>query len=473
MASFDFSQCDSKQINRVDPKPHKDNKNVIMSSVAMYYGGPKQGKTRTLTTVFKGSDYIFLDFDSNYDSMRKKIETSGGQYFNGDNAFRLVDQLLMGTITNQVVILDAMNDIKMYMMRKVIEMEKDEDVARELTRVLKSGKIGNMQEETSTWYKATFGKMVNNSNSINVIHHTTASMGGEKMEGNQAAYMSKFDITYMIKKDESSGDSYFELVEQRDLVAPQTLNMNKGIDEAVKEAVRLFKSVQNEDNVVELSGMQIKNDVKRRMPKWSDVFSWQTILKTIATVKKVGKFSIYTLREDITFAKPEEKLDVVGIAEAAVKTLRESGTLSRSIIATKDADYTEITHYAKTNYDDVFTNEAGWTLEKPEINILGRDTKTLANNFWKAVKGEEIPKNVSLDAMKLIIPEENFDVVVDYLVAAGVAKEALGGGGYTIFAKKPDVEEAPIKEECCSNGTVGCVGGNLCGKCEWEIINEQ
>ncbi len=95
---------------------HQDNSNIVMNSSAMWYGSAKGGKTRILTKAFTGSNYIFLDFDANYDDVADLITKAGGVYLNGREAWRVLYQLMDKDIKDAVIIIDALNDVKSAML---------------------------------------------------------------------------------------------------------------------------------------------------------------------------------------------------------------------------------------------------------------------------------------------------------------------------------------------------------------------
>ena len=253
MVGFDFTPCVGN-LNRGSATKHPNNDNVIMNSANLFYGGPKTGKTRLIVTAFKNTDYVFLDFDNNYDDVAQLIIDNGGKYYNGKNAVMLLEQLLTGKITDTVVIIDAMNDVKMLMLdiqierlTSVILKSKDADKVNEyvalqktLERVKKAG-IGQFQEPTSIWYTHTIGKMLNHSNSINFVHHTTQNAQGDKMEGNQSAYASKFDTVYAIARQDIN-KSYFDLQTQRSNIAELTIGLEKGLKDAENYMIAMFNN---------------------------------------------------------------------------------------------------------------------------------------------------------------------------------------------------------------------------------------
>ena len=93
------------------PEPREDaflysNGTTIMNASTMFYGGAKTGKTRTIIKAFKGCDYFFLDFDRNYSSTIQDITNSGAKYYQGNQAFGILSQLMSGEIKNVIGLIE-------------------------------------------------------------------------------------------------------------------------------------------------------------------------------------------------------------------------------------------------------------------------------------------------------------------------------------------------------------------------------
>jgi hypothetical protein len=311
MAGFDFTQCVGN-LKRGNASKHTKNANVLMNSSTLWYGGPKTGKTTILAKTFNNTDYVMLDFDNNYDGMQDLIISNGGRYFNSTAAVELLHQLLDGRITNTVVIIDALNDVKMMMLDyqiKVLNYKLTQDEYKddyhdmsELKENLQRSKgagIGQFQEPTSVWFTNTIGKMTNNSNSINFIHHTTQNANGEKMEGNQSAYASKFDHVYAIVRQEDK-KSYFELQTGRSNIAEHTIGLQKGIKDAMLYMKAIYSDkVENVDGT--MTGTQFdktfKNIAKWVIPFKKDVIS-QVFMRSKSGVKVVWKLADVNNKKD-------------------------------------------------------------------------------------------------------------------------------------------------------------------------------
>lgn len=291
MAGFDLTQCVGN-LHRGSATKHLNNKNVLMNSANLYYGGPKTGKTTIISKAFKDTDYVFLDFDNNYDDMHNIITVNGGDYYNGIDATNLLYQLLDGNITDSVVVIDAMNDVKMKMLDYQIKTIQDnEDIVENLIRIKNAG-IGQFQEPTSLWFTYTIQVMVNNSNSINFIHHTTQNAQGEKLEGNKAAYASKFDHVYGIIRDNDK--SYFALETARSSIAEDTIGMQKGLEDAKKYMLAIFKDkLANTDGT--MTGTEFTRAFKN-IGKWATQFK-KEVVETTFTKTKNGKKVVWKLKD--------------------------------------------------------------------------------------------------------------------------------------------------------------------------------
>lgn len=292
MASLNLTQCVGASL-RGSASKHLNNANVLMNSANLFYGGPKTGKTTIIAKAFKGTDYIFLDFDNNYDEMQQLIIVNGGKYFNSIDAKALLKQLLLGDITDTVVIIDAMNDVKMMMIDyrlAHLDNTKDSDLITTLERVKKAG-IGQFQEPTSLWFTHTIQVMMNNSNSINFIHHTTQNALGEKLEGNKAAYASKFDHVYGIVRDNDK--SYFALETARSSIAEETIGMEKSIADATKYMLAVFK-----DKLINTDGTMTGAEFERafrNIAKWVVPFKAEVIKESFIKNRN-GKKVLWELK---------------------------------------------------------------------------------------------------------------------------------------------------------------------------------
>ena len=166
----------------------------IMNASVMWYGGAKKGKTRTIISAFSGVDYIFLDFDRNYESTINEIKKTGASYYNGSAAEDVLIQLMKGTITEAVVVIDSLVHAIAILSRHYLVSTVDDEFER-----LKPY-IGVSHEATSMFFnKLSYCAMQNSS--VNFIHHTTQNQKGEKMEGNQGSWLSVFDFTYKLNND--------------------------------------------------------------------------------------------------------------------------------------------------------------------------------------------------------------------------------------------------------------------------------
>jgi len=202
----------SKNKYRVDAFMASNNI-AIMNAACMYYGGAKKGKTRTLTAAFAGSEYVFLDFDRNYESTAKNIEDRDGIYFNGSNAWDVLHQLADGEISGGIFIIDALGSVSKKLAIRWNTRLEPIDVSH----------IGVTHEATVDFFNRVIEPMTANNNSVNFIHHTTQSgsgkNAGEKMEGNKGAWLSAFDFTYSMTEP-----GVFNLDAGRLPIAPKTIS---------------------------------------------------------------------------------------------------------------------------------------------------------------------------------------------------------------------------------------------------------
>ncbi len=305
----------TKEHGRGNPELHKSNDNVVMNSSAMWYGPAKSGKTRLLTSNFNGTDYVFLDFDNNYESVASVIRDNGGKYVTGSNAYDALNQLLDGDITDTVVIIDALSDVRGYMLNYVIdkldeEYLKHKEGSKEFLELearveelqnCKQG-IGINQTDTTTWFTNTVLIMLNNSNSINFIHHTTENNGKSKMEGNQGAWTAKFDITYKIEK--SGDESYFVRTHQRDCIAKEVVGATKDLEDMVRYTLLLLPEGKNSFTGSELKDIQgLRKD---RLPRWVDR---SKVLAELFTITKDGRSTKYKLTAEYITVTTENKIE--------------------------------------------------------------------------------------------------------------------------------------------------------------------
>ncbi len=219
----------------------------IMNASVMYYGGAKTGKTRLLISAFSGSEYIFLDFDRNYESTIKEIEKSGAMYFNGASAYDVLFQLMNGTIHDAVVVVDALGSIVKPLCRKFMKQHIHENnIDEDGTAINEAmGGIGINHADTVTFFNHIIEPMTQNRNSINFIHHTTQNMSGEKMEGNQGSWLSVFDFTYGMDRETKT----FKLRADRLPIAPHTV----GEDNVYQ---RINKILQDNKETIDIDGVQ-------------------------------------------------------------------------------------------------------------------------------------------------------------------------------------------------------------------------
>jgi len=231
------------------------NGNTVMNAASMYFGGAKTGKTTVLSSALEGSTYIFLDFDRNYSSVIEMIIKKGGSYFNGMHAYNILYQLMEGKISNVVVIIDALNSVIQPLCNKFIklhQMDENPDKQKEVEMLeVARDQIGINQQATVTFFNLIIEPMTRN-NSINFIHHTTQNHNGEKMEGNQGAWLSVFDFTYQMDRDSGK----FKLKAGRLKVAPDIIGADNNF-------TRIEKIYQKHSEKIEFDG-QAHNLVKKR-----------------------------------------------------------------------------------------------------------------------------------------------------------------------------------------------------------------
>jgi len=219
----------------------------IMNASVMWYGGAKKGKTRTVISAFSGVDYIFLDFDRNYESTINEITKTGAIYYNGSAAEDVLIQLMEGTITEAVVVIDSLVHAITILVKYYLVGQKDEEFER-----LKPY-IGVSHEATSMFFNKLIYPMLV-SNSINFIHHTTQNMTGEKMEGNKGSWLSVFDFTYKLDNDK------FILEAGRLPCAPTTVGKENLYD-------RLKKCISDNNENTEVSGKKMNVTAKATVTK--------------------------------------------------------------------------------------------------------------------------------------------------------------------------------------------------------------
>lgn len=255
------------------------NGHSIMNASVMYYGGAKTGKTRLIIKAFSGADYIFLDLDRNYESTINEITKSGARYFNGSNAIEILYQLMDGKGKNEVVIIDALGSIVKLLCRKFIKQhtgkdDKLDEVGIAISEAEKG--IGVNHADTVTFFNHIIEPMTRNSNSINFIHHTTQNKMGEKMEGNQGAWLSVFDFTYEMNRETKT----FVLKAGRLPIAPNSIGVDNIYD-------RINKTLIDNQESTEVSG---KQKMLTPYKKFSDNHAMRMTLNPLVkngTVKKV------------------------------------------------------------------------------------------------------------------------------------------------------------------------------------------
>jgi hypothetical protein len=184
----------------------------------MWYGPAKSGKTRTIIRALQGTDYLFLDFDRNYEDVAQDIEDLGGHYYNGTNAIDVLFQIAEGKAENRVIVIDALNSVVGMLVKHYNKSPEGLEYP-----ILNPNNIGRLQEDTVDFFNKVIYKMENNSNSINFIHHMTENMLGSKMEGNAGAWKSVFDITYEME------DGKFVLKTSRTKIPPSTVGADTAI----------------------------------------------------------------------------------------------------------------------------------------------------------------------------------------------------------------------------------------------------
>ncbi len=225
------------------------NDTAILNAVNIFYGGAKAGKTTTLVNTFTKNkvEFIFLDFDRNYQFTVDKIQKSGAVYLNGSAAYDVLDQLMSGKPNGAVVILDALGSIRNYMVDKFIADNVGTDEAEHLQGIKHN--IGVTHDATVAFFNYIVEPM-SHGNSINFIHHTTQTMHGEKMEGNKGAWSSVFDNIYRMDRESRS----FILENSRCYdIAPKTIGVVDPIITKIN-SIRVNKAKYNDElgkNLVE------------------------------------------------------------------------------------------------------------------------------------------------------------------------------------------------------------------------------
>ena len=235
---------------RQQPKLHPKNDKVLMSSTYMLYGGAKTGKTRTVIEAYKDTDFIYLDFDRNYEDIAQKVSENGGHFFAGLDARNFLEHVIAGHIKDTVIIIDALGSTIGLLCQIFYELYSDTDYERELRSA--EPLIGTRHSQTAVFFNYVLAKPLDLNNHIAFIHHTTMNQGGEKMEGNMGAWLSLFDAVYHL---ESYGT--FVLESSRTKLAPKTLDDVLIIDR-LNHALR---SVQSKA----MNGNKLKEDDKGRL----------------------------------------------------------------------------------------------------------------------------------------------------------------------------------------------------------------
>lgn len=304
-------------IIRQDATLHK-NGHSIMSAATMYYGGAKTGKTRLVVSAFKGSNYIFLDFDRNYKSTINEIIKAGARYYNGKNAIDILSQVMLGKAENEIIIIDALGSVVKGLCRAFIRehtnINEDKTETKDWEAVaveLAIPGIGTNHTDTATFFNHIIEPMTRNNNSINFVHHTTQNMSGEKMEGNKGAWLSVFDFTYQMDRETRT----FKLEADRLPIAPKTIgfdNVYARINRILKENAESIEiETENEDGSVETT-----NILLTPFKKFSDNKTTRLILNPLiqdGLVKKFksGKKEYLETRLVITSEGQCEKVDDV------------------------------------------------------------------------------------------------------------------------------------------------------------------
>ncbi len=291
---LDLEQFDkSLNTTRGNPYHHILNDNVVMNSANLFYGKSKSGKTRTLIQSFAGAEFIYLDFDRNYADIVELVEKNGGHYYNGKNAVAVLRELLRGNIEKTVVIIDSLQDVKKLMLklRYGIVLEEDSALAENIVGLMMNGAVGIDADDTAAWFTHTISRMVNDSNSINFIHHTTDNNQGSKLAGNSSAYKSKFDTTYVIINESES--TYYKLEAGRSNIPKNIVGSQRNYTDAMDWIKEKFTS----RGATKMNGIDLKEKVTKRSPEWVKEFNLQKLRDDVFNREIVGQSFVYTLKD--------------------------------------------------------------------------------------------------------------------------------------------------------------------------------
>lgn len=280
-----FTKPTEPNIKRKNAYLHKNGYSII-NAATMYYGGAKTGKTRLLISAFKGSDYIFLDFDRNYESTINEIEKSGANYYNGDNARDVMLQFMRGEVSNEVVIIDALGAVVKPLCREFITYHTRTNTDGTETRDWEAEAIsyampgiGINGEDTRTFFNHIVEPMTRNGNSVNFIHHTTQNQV-EKMEGNKGAWLSVFDFTYEMNRETKT----FRLEADRLPIAPDSIGFDNVYGRINKILIDNAEIVENDGNVLSLTPYKCFHNNKTARLILNDLLKCEKIAKV-----KIGK----------------------------------------------------------------------------------------------------------------------------------------------------------------------------------------
>lgn len=278
--NFDLVFPDQKNtIIRKDPELNRFNGASIHNAATMYYGPSKSGKTRFLISAFQGDDFIFLDFDRNYESTIKSIQDHGAQYFNGDDAFNILSQLSNGKGFHRIIIIDSLGAIISRLANWYIKHHNDTEEGALLLENKKN--IGISHEATVLFFNLIIEPMTRNYNSISIIHHTTENNLGSKMAGNKGAWTSVFDFTYSM----NSNKKIFELEADRLPIAPKILR-NKS------PKSQLIELLENSNDMLEnseTSEMTLVNG-------WRDLTNIHSVREILKKLKDDGSIILVKIR---------------------------------------------------------------------------------------------------------------------------------------------------------------------------------
>lgn len=253
------------------------NHTSIHNAAVMFYGRAKSGKTRILIEAFKGEEFLFLDFDRNYESTIDEIIKSGAIYLNDDAAFDVLTQLASGKKCHYVVIIDALGSIVKRLALWFIRTSVNVDAVEQMKECI--DKIGVAHDATHTFFNLVIEPMTRNNNSINIIHHTTENYNGSKMEGNKGAWMSVFDFTYRLDPEKKA----FFLEAGRLPIAPKTVGLLQSPRKHLIELIK--KHAETQQNFFTREAMVVA--------RWNIVYkASQHIRPVMNQLKREGKIEI-------------------------------------------------------------------------------------------------------------------------------------------------------------------------------------